>query len=324
LLRSILLASSIVLLFTSCLQLAEDVITEGAAKEPEWFYLARKDGLAEDTVLTMMKDSQGYFWFGHYNKGITRWDGESEFIKISQEQGLSDNWIYRIVEAPDGKIWVATNKGYDIIEGSTVVTSEYYNFEFTDIVFPEPGSVWLSCRIGIYVFSDAGDSLISDNECQYCAYTMKLLVDSEGNVWVGSLQDIRRYNASIGYTVDKRYFIYPRENYPYVYINEIYEDENNTIFGGSVWGAFNTFSITDSEPEFFDFSTASIAGVGAITTYNNQLWIGTFGVGVIQTNGTSSSILYNELPSPVVRDFVNDGQSIWIATFKGVAKYTAP
>lgn len=322
-LRALLLALPCAFLFTSCLQLDPDVVEESPTDtEPEWFFLTRSDGLAEDTVTTMTKDSEGYYWFGHLTSGITRWDGDKEFTYITNLQGLSDNYVYRIVEAPDGRIWVATNRGYDIIEGTTVITSEFYNYEFTDIVFPEPGSVWLSSRLGIFVFSEAGDSLILDNVCTLCRNTRKLLVDSDKNIWAGSLQDLRKYNKAKGYQVDKRYFLTPSENYFFVYVSEIFEDENKNIYGGTFYGTSNTFLVDGSEPQFFDFSVVNPTPVGAIATYDNQLWVGTQGSGVILKSGTSLIQLFNELPSPIVLDFLNDGESIWIATFSGVAKYT--
>lgn len=312
-----------VFLFTSCLQLDDDVVTElQSPEEPEWVFITKSDGLAQDTVTTMLKDSNGYFWFGHFNKGITRWDGENEFKKFSVEQGLTDNWITRIAEAPDGRIWVATNKGYNIIDGNDIVAYEYYNYTVTDIIFPKPGTVWLSSQVGIYVFSSAGDSLIFDKECYYCSPSMKLLIDRDDNIWVASLEDVRRLNAADNYRVDKRYPIPSRDNLPLAFVTEIFEDDSGSIFGGSLFAQFNTFKLTDSEPQFFDFSTISIVGVSAITSYNNQLWVGTRGAGVIKTNGSSISLFLDELPNPIVFDLMNDGQSIWIATL-GVAKHTA-
>ncbi|MCE2733903.1 MAG: hypothetical protein LW821_11105 [Flammeovirgaceae bacterium] len=76
-------------MLSSCLQLDDDVVTElqnNIEEEPEWFYLKKKDGLAEDTVTTMLKDSRGDYWFGHFKKGITKWDGDKGFIRIFAEK----------------------------------------------------------------------------------------------------------------------------------------------------------------------------------------------------------------------------------------------
>lgn len=335
------------LLVTSCLKLEDDVVQElstlsspdstgsgpGGGPDPdpdpdpvrEWVFYTKSDGLAEDTVTTMMKDSQNYYWFGHFSKGITRWDGEDEYINISSDDGLSNNYVFRIVEAPNGEVWVATARGYDIINGKDVVQSNFLNFTFTDIIFPEEGTTWLASQGGIYVFSNAGDSIIRDDGCNLCQSTLRLLIDSDQNIWASSSEDLRRYNISNNYRVDQRYFLSPREGIQFpAIVTEIFEDEIGNIYGGSLYGEFNTFVIIDSEPSFFNFSTASIAGVSAIRTYNNSLWVGTRGSGVIQTDGVTLFQFFNELPSTVVLDLLNDGPSIWIATFGGIAKYTAP
>jgi hypothetical protein len=50
-----------VLLFTSCLQLDDDVVTElQSPEEPEWVFITKSDGLSQDTVTTMLKDSNGF------------------------------------------------------------------------------------------------------------------------------------------------------------------------------------------------------------------------------------------------------------------------
>jgi ligand-binding sensor domain-containing protein len=319
------------LLLSSCLELDDDVVTElkkdnveEEEKEPEWFYLKKKDGLAEDTVTTMLKDSRGDYWFGHFRKGITKWDGDKTFTRISTSNGLSNNYVFRIVEAPDGKIWVATSKGYDIISSnSTVEVSQFYNYAFSDIAFPKPGVTWLSSQIGIHVVFEGGSYIMSNEGCQPCNVTQKLLVDSDNNVWASSLQDIRRYNASGEYGIDKQFFLSPTGGFPYVIITEIFEDNNKIIYGGSIYGQFNTFKLTGEAPFFFNFSTVSGTSVSAITTYNNLLWVGTRGSGIIRTNGQTNSQIFNELPSAFVFDLMNDGNSIWIATLKGVAKHTA-
>ncbi|MCZ8021305.1 MAG: hypothetical protein O9302_07490 [Cyclobacteriaceae bacterium] len=312
-------------MLSSCLQLDDDVVTElqnNIEEEPEWFYLKKKDGLAEDTVTTMLKDSRGDYWFGHFKKGITKWDGDKTFARISTANGLSGNFIYRIVEAPDGKIWVGTSKGYDIISATnTVEVSEFYNYTFSDIVFPKPGVTWLSSQVGIQVVTEGGSYIMSNEGCQPCNVTQRLLVDSDNNVWASSLQDIRRYNASNEYGIDKQFFLSPSGNFPYVIITEIFEDANKTIYGGSTYGVNNTFKLTSSGPSFFNFGL--INSTSSITTYKNLLWIGTRGSGIILTNGQTPSQLVNELPHPFVLDLMNDDNSIWIATLRGVAKYTA-
>jgi len=319
-------------LLSSCLQLDDDVVTklkenndeEEEELEPEWFYIRKTDGLAEDTVTTMLRDSRGDYWFGHSRKGITKWNGDKTFTRISTANGLSGNFIFRIVEAPDGKIWVATNKGYDVIlSNNTIEVSEFYNYSFSDIVFPKPGVTWLSSQVGIQVVTEGGSYIMSNEGCQPCNITQRLLVDSDNNVWASSLQDIRRYNASNEYGIDKQFFLSSTGNFPYAIITEIFEDSNKIIYGGSIYGQSNAFKLIGEAPTFFNFGNVNAVSISAITTYRNSLWFGTRGVGVILYSAENSTLIINELPDPLVLDLMNDGNSIWIATLKGVAKYTA-
>ncbi|MCZ8353471.1 MAG: hypothetical protein O9340_01970 [Cyclobacteriaceae bacterium] len=101
---SVLVRISLVLAFllSSCLQLDDDVVTklkenndeEEEELEPEWFYIRKTDGLAEDTVTTMLRDSRGDYWFGYFKKGITKWDGYKGFIRI-----FAENVIKKIIQS---------------------------------------------------------------------------------------------------------------------------------------------------------------------------------------------------------------------------------
>jgi ligand-binding sensor domain-containing protein len=70
-------------------------------------------GLPDGTIVCMMKDRQGFMWFGTL-KGLARYDGYS--FKIFQETGsdsltLSGAIVYALCEDQQGYIWAATVGG---------------------------------------------------------------------------------------------------------------------------------------------------------------------------------------------------------------------
>ncbi len=67
------------------------------------------DGLAEETVTALLKDSRGSLWIGSLN-GLSRYDGE-RFKVYSAEDGLPKPRVTALAETPDGAIWVATTGG---------------------------------------------------------------------------------------------------------------------------------------------------------------------------------------------------------------------
>ncbi len=67
------------------------------------------EGLAEETVTALLKDSRGYLWVGSLN-GLSRFDGE-RFRVYGAGDGLPKPRIFAIAEAADGSVWVATSGG---------------------------------------------------------------------------------------------------------------------------------------------------------------------------------------------------------------------
>ncbi len=67
------------------------------------------EGLAEETVTALMKDSRGTLWIGSLN-GLSRYDGE-RFRVYTIDDGLPKPRVTALAETSDGAIWVATSGG---------------------------------------------------------------------------------------------------------------------------------------------------------------------------------------------------------------------
>jgi len=70
-------------------------------------------------VRRIVKDQQGFIWFGSAN-GLYRYDGHSfeAFIASRNDTtGLSGNFLWDIIEATDGRLWIATHgRGINIYD----------------------------------------------------------------------------------------------------------------------------------------------------------------------------------------------------------------
>ncbi|MDO6430312.1 two-component regulator propeller domain-containing protein [Flavitalea sp. BT771] len=70
-------------------------------------------GLSQNQVNTILKDTDGFLWFGTQS-GLDRYDGHSFKIfnkKYNDSSSLYDNFILSLYELPDGKMWVKTREG---------------------------------------------------------------------------------------------------------------------------------------------------------------------------------------------------------------------
>lgn len=79
-------------------------------------HLEVKDGLSNNQVNAIYKDSHGFMWFGTAS-GLNRYDGYDIRVYRSQkddETSLPDNYIEDIQEDASGNLWLRTGAGYAI------------------------------------------------------------------------------------------------------------------------------------------------------------------------------------------------------------------
>ncbi|WP_273157953.1 hybrid sensor histidine kinase/response regulator transcription factor [Bacteroides fluxus] len=84
-------------------------------------HLEVKDGLSNNQVNAIYKDSNGFMWFGTAS-GLNRYDGYDVKIYRSQKddmKSLPDNYIETIQEDGAGNLWILTGAGYAIYNSGT-------------------------------------------------------------------------------------------------------------------------------------------------------------------------------------------------------------
>jgi len=80
-------------------------------------------------VSDLFQDSKGRLWIGTYGGGLNLYNYKTgTFTFITEEDGLSNNSIYEILEAKNGELWISTNKGLNVYNPETknirIFTSE--------------------------------------------------------------------------------------------------------------------------------------------------------------------------------------------------------
>ncbi|MBN2731893.1 MAG: hypothetical protein JXR26_05625 [Balneolaceae bacterium] len=140
------------------------------------------------------------YWLGTYGEGVLELKNDS-FRLLSTENGLINNTVLAVEEAPDGSIWFATYGG----------VSKYENGEFTnytirdglpsngvlDILKANDGSLWFSTFGGIAKFEDgnfisiSGQDGLPDDVCYF------IVQGDDGKFWVGTNKGVVRFNYAV-------------------------------------------------------------------------------------------------------------------------------
>lgn len=77
------------------------------------------------SIRSFAEDSKGNLW-GATDIGLVRFTDDYKPAEVIDEHdGLSDNFVYSILKAPDGKFWLSTNKGISRFDPATLKCRSY-------------------------------------------------------------------------------------------------------------------------------------------------------------------------------------------------------
>jgi signal transduction histidine kinase/ligand-binding sensor domain-containing protein/DNA-binding response OmpR family regulator len=106
-------------------------------------YNSRNSFLASDKVQSLYEDSHGNIWAGTFGGGLARFNYENKiFSSFSEQDGLANNNVYKILEDKDGKLWMSTNQG---ISSFDVAAKKFWNYNLHNGL--QPGN--FSCGSGL-------------------------------------------------------------------------------------------------------------------------------------------------------------------------------
>ncbi len=82
--------------------------------------------LNTDYAVSIHEDKTGVLWIGTLGGGLNKFDPENErFVHYTEEDGLSSNTIYGILEDEENNLWLSTNKGLSKFNKKTETFKNY-------------------------------------------------------------------------------------------------------------------------------------------------------------------------------------------------------
>jgi ligand-binding sensor domain-containing protein/signal transduction histidine kinase len=159
------------------------------------------DGLAQNLVLKIIRDSHGYLWFCTA-EGLSRFDGYS-FTNYSTDNGLPHRSVRHLLETRDGNYWIATGDGLVRFIPNALSSPQHermfstYRADDTAarnvmILYEDrSGTIWCGTHNGLYRLHPQNDRV----EFEYVRLgptergqnlVEAILEDREGSLWVGT------------------------------------------------------------------------------------------------------------------------------------------
>lgn len=169
------------------------------------------DGLSDNRVRCIIKDKEGFMWFGTWS-GINRFDGHN-FLSFKSYPGdrsdLKSNRVNQIVDGQTSFLWIQTydNQIYRFDKRTELFTSlctlakdpRLESVRFSKILYADSASVWLQSEEGIFLVETPAQKNVT---CKRFAATLPsvrslpsdsvlfFLLDRSKNAWVGTSRGI--------------------------------------------------------------------------------------------------------------------------------------
>jgi ligand-binding sensor domain-containing protein len=289
------------------------------------------NGITQPYVYAISQGSKGYLWAGT-GDGACRSDGIS-FKSFYSSDGLAENFVTFLYRDPARNLWFGHNQGgitfSDGKKFKVINTSGFSKSPVTCITSDDKGYIWCATQNdGVFRISKSFEVDVFNIEFkQYNIYSLAITKNEE--LLAGTGEGLLLYNL----VSDKRKPVFSKliENVPETKIKCIVKKNNS----GSYWlgtedeGLFlltpTTKGLFKSDPigKNLPVELPSIQDIYEDKLSN--LWVATFGNGVVKLLLSSSSLKYEEyirfgedngLGSNYTKSIYSDYEgSIWIGTY---------
>lgn len=203
----------ILLILTLNFSCVEKKSTEKEVKNSEMVISLKADTLKFTSgVRAIFQDSNGNYWIGSHNEGLSFYNGKSfEYFTINE--GLSDNQIRSIQEDKNGKIWFGTARGVSVYDNGKFTNYPSINnnpiFDWNEI----NGDLWFNAGAedginrfdGInmnYLIFPKPKNINADNADNTYGVT-GISKDKDGKVWIATYAALFSYDGKTVNIFDK-------------------------------------------------------------------------------------------------------------------------
>ena len=240
-------------------------------------HLTIDQGLSQNTVNAILKDSHGYMWFGT-NDGLNQYDGYDLQVYRSLPEdttSLTNSKIFSIAEDNEGNIWIGTANGLNKYNRALDIFERFYH-------------------------QKSNNNSLSHNFIR-CIYP-----DTDGKIYLGTLGGgLTIYNTTTRKFFRSANVLKTSADLKIDYVSSIIKDyEGNILLGADINGILLYNTTTDEySAKVYDDQPLGKISYGGKTLYediNRDIWICTEGNGLYQWQKSIGKFLHythQEAPS---------------------------
>lgn len=289
-------------------------------------YQISNTDLISNNLSCVAIDKNGIKWIGSFDRGLIKFN-EITFTNYNKSNSaLPSDRILTISVDSQNKIWVGTDNGLAIYDGTNWIIYNKTNSglksnEILSIKFDDNGITWIGAYTGLYRFD--GTNWIRYNDSQNSIWTNDLQLDN-GHIWLATTSGIVRLTSeNLEYFYDSVY------NYPTKIISSVEKDNS-----GNVWfchlnssTARNGISVYNGSAfqNYYLGTTSNAMNYISVDEDNNK-WICS-NEGLFKLSLSNTLNVYNKSNSLISSDklscvTIDDNGDIWLTTYNnGLVKF---
>ena len=303
------------------------ILNIGWSQEYKFQHITTIDGLSHNEVRKIVKDNQGFLWFGTQN-GLNRYDGYrfKVFKNIPNDSSsIVGDKIYSLAVSED-KLWVGTITGLSIINTVTLDVIPAPNIHKSigtkgvlQLFYDGSNRVWVSTEDENFIIDTESLAMERVLKGYKIASVAKGL---DKNFWVGTDKGLLRFDNNNN-TIIKNYEIGSFDVYS---LDEIFANSY-----GEIWLTIsdNIYRYQSERDRFIEvYNSKSLNAISE--NDNGNIFFGSYGNGLLKYSrktGKYESLMANpenhlSISSNDVYDiFVDDENIIWVGTQEGLDYY---
>jgi signal transduction histidine kinase/ligand-binding sensor domain-containing protein/DNA-binding response OmpR family regulator len=230
--------------------LAAGPLWAGPAPTLRFQHLSVEDGLAQESVLSIAQDRDGFIWFGTQT-GVSRFDGY-RFTNyrnvVGDARTLANNWVRVLLVDRKGRLWLGTDGGLDLFDPSAQGFTHFLppsggrrgngDRHIHAIVEDGKDGLWLATSDGLQHFDIASGRFTSwhheeGNERTLGSDQVNALArDPSGRLWVGTSTGLDLFDPASGQFAHHGGALDPR----HVSVSALLVDAAGALWVGSMGG----------------------------------------------------------------------------------------
>ena len=266
----------------------------------------RPNNVPLSVVTSMLQDSAGNFWLGHYTGDkLVKFNAATREVTIYTKETLStqiDFTDIRSLGEADNAIWIGTNT-------NSLVRFDPHTYQLKQYAFTK------------------GDTLgLPANDVR------ALLADNDNQLWIGTISGL----AILDLATDQYTFLSDLSNnqgkLSNDYITALTKDSLGNIWIGTLSGGVNYYNRQTEVFSCIQTVDGDTLGKGQhvtdILVEGNKVWVGTLGKGIYEFNQLDKSIVLHDLnydtdKTPYMGNGINDllldhQKNLWAGSYKGL------